>query len=175
MTSELQAYPARRNGWADLAVTTRNYFPLAPRFSLGIEAAARWSTLPLQPTYESSIVRAPAFTPVPTSLELYDPGFRANQWLAATLVPVVKLSSMIHIRATASLFAPLRRILPAPGGAARYGAWFGSTEFLGDLSAIITLPFATVRLYGTYRTTEASRWSAGIGIGLPLRAPSLIR
>ena len=113
--------------------------------------------------------------PVPTSLDLYDPGFRANQWIAAGVVPVVRLTSAIHLQASAYVYAPLRRILPTADGGARYGAWFSSTEFLGDLSAVMTLPFATVRLYGNYRTTPACHWTAGIGIGLPIRAPRLIR
>lgn len=165
----------RHEGWGDFMVSTRDFFPLSHKFAIGVEGWLRWSTTRLQPTYEASIVRASAFEPVPTSLDLYDPGFRANQWLAAGVVPVFRITSAIHLRASAYLFAPMRRILPAEDGGARYGAWFGSTEFLGDLSAVLSLPFATVRVYGNYRSTPAAHWTAGVGIGLPLRAPRLIR
>ncbi|MBD5316711.1 MAG: hypothetical protein HDS11_03460 [Bacteroides sp.] len=167
--------PWNHQGWGDFRLSTRNFFPLSSRFTLGAEGWFHWSTTSLQPTYEASIVRASAFMPVPTSLDLYDPGFRANQWIAAGVVPVVRLTSAIHLQASAYIYAPLRRILPTADGGARYGGWFSSTEFLGDLSAVMTLPFATVRLYGNYRTTPACHWTAGIGIGLPIRAPRLIR
>ena len=108
-------------------------------------------------------------------MELYDPGFRANQWLAAGIIPVIKLTSVIQLRASGYVYVPMRRILPSADGGARYSGWFGSAEFTGDLSAVMSLPFATVRLYASYRTTPASHWSAGIGIGIPLRAPSLLR
>lgn len=165
----------QNHGWGDFRASTRNFFPISRMFTIGAEAWAHWSTMPLLPSYEASIVRARAFMPVPTSHELYDPGFRANQWLAAGVVPVVRITSTLQLRASAYVFAPMRRILPTETGGARYGGWFDSAEFLGDLSAVLSLPFATVRIYGTYRSTPAAHWSAGIGIGLPLRAPSLIR
>lgn len=165
----------RSGGWGDFRVSTRDYFPLSRRFTIGVEGEAQWSTARLQPTYDASIVAAGRFDPVPSSLDLYDPGFRANQWIAAGVVPVVKLTSTLHLRAGAYAYVPMRRILPDADGGARYGGWFNSAEFLGDLSAVLKLPFATVRVYGNYRTTAVCHWSAGIGIGLPLRAPSLIR
>lgn len=165
----------RREGWGNFDVEGSGFFPFGKRFVLGVEGQAHWSTTKLQPTYEASIVRAKAFSPVPTSLDLYDPGFRANQWIAAGITPIFRINSIIHLRASAYGYVPMRRILPTDDGGARYGAWFNSASFLGDLSAVVTLPFATVRAYATYRSTPACHWSAGIGIGLPLRAPAIVR
>ena len=161
--------------WEDIRASLRAYFPLSRRFTLGTEAWGHWSGKNLQSTYEASIVSARAFAPLPADMELYDPGFRANQWLAAGIIPVIKLTSVIQLRASGYVYVPMRRILPSADGGARYSGWFGSAEFTGDLSAVMSLPFATVRLYASYRTTPASHWSAGIGIGIPLRAPSLLR
>ncbi len=170
----VDARPWHKEGWGDFHVGVRDFFPISRRFIIGVEGFAHWSTACLQPTYDASIVRASAFNPVPSSLDLYDPGFRANQWLAAGVVPVINITSALHLRASAYLFAPMRRILPEADGGARYGRWFDSAEFLGDLSLVLKLPFAAVRLYGNYRSTPACHWSGGIGIGLPLRAPKLI-
>lgn len=161
--------------WLVAELTGRKFFPIGSKFSLGVDAQAVWSTQKLLTTYAASLIEARSYTPFWSMENEFDAGLRANQYLAAGLTPVVKLGSMFQIRLEGRIFAPMRRILPVGENGVRYSSWFGACQFAGELTAALSLPFGCVRGYVDYRTTGFCHWSAGISIGMLIKAPRFLR
>lgn len=163
----------RNQSWVQVDIAQKNYFGIHRHWALGIESRALLSTRRLLGAYDASIGSAPAYNPTPASNNAFNPAFRANSFLAAAIVPVYKYNSSLSARFSANAFVPLRRICAAPGGEARYGAWFGSAEFFGELDVVYSLPFGDIAAYCNY-TSSPGRFNAGISFGIYLPAPGFL-
>ena len=160
--------------WLQADLSALHFVPVGKHFSLGIEGRALLSTRKLLPTYQASIVAAPASHPTPSSYNVFNHALRANSFVTIDLQPVWKVSSTFQIRGDLHGFLPLRKILPAHDGpGARYGEWFSDPEFFGELRGQLTLPFGTVSAYGNYATGGAG-WNFGLSIGTFILAPRFL-
>lgn len=162
-----------KRSWAQFNATARHYLDLGRHASLGLEGEAVLSSRPLLETYSASIAAAPDFNPTPASNNYFDAGRRANSYIAVSVVPIWKLNSSFSARVNASCFAPMRRILPAENGTARYSRWFDSTEFFGELDLVYHLPFADLSGYANY-SSSVHRFNFGISLGVYLKAPKFL-
>ncbi|MCM1110570.1 MAG: patatin-like phospholipase family protein [Clostridium sp.] len=167
----------RRRHWFQAELATGNYLDLSRRFSLGFETNLLWSGRRLLTNYYQTIVEAPSFNPTPSSYNSFNPALHANAWAAAAVVPVLKLSSMVQVRGSFWGYLPFRAIKAADDGrfGARYGRWFADPEFFGEVSAVVTLPFATVSGYANYISSPARNWNFGLTFGLFFLAPRFLR
>ena len=159
--------------WLQLDAHWRNYISLGRHWVLGTEARALLSNRPLPGSYEASVSSAPAYSPTPASTNTFNPAFRANSFLAATVVPVYKFNSSLSARFSASVFAPLRGIREGDGGTARLGRCFDSTEFFGELNLVYALPFGNIAGYCNY-SSSPGKFHGGISFGIYLPAPSFL-
>lgn len=165
----------RHPAFLQLEVNAKGYKPVSKHFVIGGELNVMLSTRKLLSNYNTTIVEAPAFLPTPSCYNSFNPGFRANSWVAPGLVPVWKVSQLFQIRGNFHAFMPLRKIEEGPDHSARYGKWFSNPEFFGEIAAVLSLPFASVTAYGNYQTTPAHDWSCGISFGIFLLAPKFLR
>ena len=159
--------------WLQLDAHWRNYISLGRHWVLGTEARALLSNRPLPGSYEASVSSAPAYSPTPASTNTFNPAFRANSFLAATVVPVYKFNSSLSARFSASVFAPLRGIREGDGGTARFGRCFDSTEFFCELNLVYALPFGNIAGYCNY-SSSPGKFHGGISFGIYLPAPSFL-
>ncbi len=159
--------------WLQLDAHWRNYISLGRHWVLGTEARALLSNRPLPGSYEASVSSAPAYSPTPASTNTFNPAFRANSFLAATVVPVYKFNSSLSARFSASVFTPLRGIREGDGGTARFGRCFDSTEFFGELNLVYALPFGNIAGYCNY-SSSPGKFHGGISFGIYLPAPSFL-
>lgn len=159
--------------WLQLDAHWRNYISLGRHWVLGTEARALLSNRPLPGSYEASVSSAPAYSPTPASTNTFNPAFRANSFLAATVVPVYKFNSSLSARFSASVFAPLRGIREGDVGTARFGRCFDSTEFFGELNLVYALPFGNIAGYCNY-SSSPGKFHGGISFGIYLPAPSFL-
>ena len=159
--------------WLQLDAHWRHYISLGRHWVLGTEARALLSNRPLPGSYEASVSSAPAYSPTPASTNTFNPAFRANSFLAATVVPVYKFNSSLSARFSASVFAPLRGIREGDGGTARFGRCFDSTEFFGELNLVYALPFGNIAGYCNY-SSSPGKFHGGISFGIYLPAPSFL-
>lgn len=172
-TGALSRYDRR---WIQGEVITRNYFRAGQSFSFGVETDLLWSTRKLLPYYDASLVDAPAFNPTPSTYNTFNTALRANQFIAAGAVPVVRISDMVQVRGTAYGFLPVRAIQADPvTGGARYGKWFSDPQFFGEMAAVVTLPFANLCAYGNYMSGPSRGWTFGISFGVFVLAPKYLR
>ena len=139
------------------------------RFSIGILTSLWYTTSKLFDNYTTSIVDARQFMPTTSCIDLFDPNFRANGWMAVGVNPVVPIGSLFQARFAGWLSVPMRRILDDGAGNAVYSKWFDTAKFAGELSLGMSLPFGPVRAWVAYRTSDYSRWSAGLSIGVLIK------
>ncbi len=157
--------------YGDFNVQAMAYHPFSDNFSLGGEVHAAWSTRPLMPTYTASLANAGQFSVSPSTVDLFDPAYRANQWMAVGINPVLTFGRF-QTRLQGWAYIPMRTIRPdADGIGAHYSDWFPKVRFSGELSVGMSLPIGAVRGFLNYHDSPASRWSVGISIGMLLRAP----
>lgn len=161
--------------WVQAEFTSKNYFGIGNHFALGFETDILWSSMSLLGNYYSSIIEAPAYHPTASSYNSFNAAFHANEYLAAGIVPVWKISSMVQMRGSFHGFLPFRKIEETPNYGVRYGKWFSNPEFMGELSMVVTLPFATVSAYANYASYPAKNWNYGLTFGLFFLAPRFLR
>lgn len=159
--------------WARLDLRCREWLSPSRHFSLGLEATATASTKRLLDDYYSAISTAPAYTPTPASNNMFDPGFRANSFIAASVTPVYKYNDRLSARFSSHVFVPARSLVRTEGGGVRYGKWFGSAHYMGEVDLVYNLPFASVCAYCNYATTQ-ERFNIGISLGIYIPAPSFL-
>ena len=162
-----------RQSWLQLDVEQKNYFGIHRHWALGIESRVLLSTRRLLGAYDASIGSAPAYTPTPASDTSFNPALRANSFIAVGVVPVYKFNSSLSARLSANAFVPLRKICSDDTGRARYGRWFGSAKFFGEVDVVYSLPFGDVAAYCNY-ISSPGRFNVGISLGIYLPAPKFL-
>lgn len=166
----------RMMSWLTLEAEGSKYWKIKPHFSLGLSGHAVASTRKLLHGYTASLVVAPAYTPTASSFNAYNPAFRANSWVAGGINPVWHPTGTLQLRGTINCFVPARKIIRDIDNPylPRYGAWFDSPQFFGEIQAVITTPFAALSAYVNYQSYPGCNWNAGISLGLFHLAPSFL-
>ncbi|MDR0394635.1 MAG: patatin-like phospholipase family protein [Tannerella sp.] len=150
-------------------------FPNTKRkFSLGLMGEVVYSNEPFRSNYTASILGASAFTPTPHSKISFNEAFRANSYIAAGVIPLLKLNNTIHFRFEAYGFVPLREIQKEPytiGDGqiiyyrARYGDYFRKYEYMGEVAMVLQLPFVSVSLFANGYSYPKNNFNFGLNIG----------
>ena len=161
--------------WLQLESRTRNYFSTSDHFSLGVESDIMLSTRKLTANYNASLVGAPSFNATPSTYNSFNTAFRANSFVAASLIPIYKYDNNLSARLNLSAFLPVRSIVDNGDGTPRYGDWFSSPKFFGELDVCYTLPFATLSAYANYVSAGSRPWNFGISIGIFIMPPRFLR
>lgn len=166
----------RMMSWLTLEAEGSKYWHLRRHFSLGLSGHAIASTRKLLNGYTASLVMAPAFTPTASSFNAYNPAFRANSWVAGGVNPVWHPTSNLQLRGTFNCFVPARKIIRDADNPylPRYGRWFDSPQFYGEIQAVLTTPFAALTAYVNYQSYPGCNWNAGISLGLFHLAPTFL-
>jgi len=159
--------------WGQVSWRERDYFDMGHKWALGIEGQAILSTRKLLKDYYASVSLAPSFSPTPAMSNIFDPKLRANSFFAVGIVPVYKFNSSLSGRLNLNAFVPVRSIVELPIGVARYGSWFDTAHFLGELDMVLSLPFGNICAYANYSTTR-DKFNCGISLGLYLGAPTFL-
>ncbi len=159
--------------WGQLDLNCRKFFTPAKHWALGVEGRATLSSRRLLEDYYSTVSTAPAYTPTPASNNFFDPAFRADNFIAAGVTPIYKYNDRLSARLGAHVFAPVRSLVETPDGGVRRGAWFGSTQFFGELDIVFQLPFASLCGYCNYSTSQR-HVNVGLTFGIYIPAPSFL-
>lgn len=155
-----------QQSWLQICYTRRDHFRIASSLTLGTYLQLYYSTRRLSKTYQATMMQAGAFTPTLTSLFNYDPKFRANQYIAGGITPIIKLNSFIQIRPSFYAFVPYRTILENPDGSARYdNKRLGSFEYIADITAAVRLSNISVSAFVNYFSSHKTSVNAGITLG----------
>ena len=116
-SSPVAATVRNKPEWVEAHLEAEQYWPLG-RVKLGAHVHAAFSSLDAQPTYEASLLYAPAYNPLPDSRTLFLQNFRARSFAAAGLRLVVPLSRSIDWRTQGHVFQPFSRFTDRGDGTA---------------------------------------------------------
>lgn len=161
--------------WGQLEINAENYFAIGQHIVIGTEANLLASTRKLIDNYYASIVQAPAFSPTPSSHNVFNPAFRANSYITAGIKPILKIGENTQLRCEVHAFMPIREIIQDPSSSqAYYGNWFSKPHFIAEGAFVVNLPFASLSAFANYKDYPSNDWNFGISFGLFFLAPRFI-
>ena len=96
--------------WLQLKGRWHEYKEVNDQFNIGFLGEVVLSSKSLLNNYTATVLQAPAFTPTPHSRIVFNEAFRANQYVAAGLSPIIKMGKLLHLRLDLYGFAPLNEI-----------------------------------------------------------------
>jgi NTE family protein len=96
--------------WIQLRMLWDNYFESIGPLKLGFYGEGLISDQGLFSNYTSSILYAPAFTPLPEMQSVFLPAFHANSYVAAGIKTVLKVYKKIDFRLEGYVFQPYKAI-----------------------------------------------------------------
>lgn len=169
------------HSWLQMKGEMQHYYNLSSHLNLGILSEVVISSKNLMSNYTASVLQAPAFTPTIHSKIVFNEAFRANQYAAFGVSPVVKLSKLFHFRLDMYGFAPLYEIKKEEitnnnlyTAIPYYGKFLRSFKYMGEAALVLQLPFATISLYGNGYSYPSKNFNFGINIGYLIFNPKML-
>ncbi|MDR1556503.1 MAG: patatin-like phospholipase family protein [Tannerellaceae bacterium] len=170
------------HSWWKVKGDWQHYLTLDENFNIGFSGEFVLSNKKLLNNYSASVLQAPAFTPTPHSSIMFNEAFRANQYIAAGLSPVLKLSRIAHLRADLFCFTPLQEIKKetrlSDTGQYEYLPYYGkfmrTYRVMGEAALVIQLPFASISLYANAYSYPKSNYNFGVNIGYLIFNPRML-
>lgn len=157
-----------RQSWLQISYTKDAYHSMGRRFTLGWKAEALYSSKNFSENYTATMMHASEFSPTPHSKIMYNEAFRANQFLAAGIKPIVVFNDMFQFRTEFYGFMPIFPIKRSSLNKAFYGKAFSSFEYMGEISVICQLPFGAISAYVNHYSSPKKEWNVGLSIGWQL-------
>ena len=155
-----------RQSWLQINYIRRDHFNISSKLTLATYAQMFYSTRRLSHTYQSTMMQAGSFTPTMNSLFNYDPMFRANQFVAGGLTPIIKLNSFLQIRPSFYAFVPYRMIKENSDGTASYGKRrFNDFQYIGDFTVAAQFSNLAVSAFANYYSSHKNSVDFGITLG----------
>ena len=155
-----------KQSWLQLGYIRRDHFDVGEKLTLGTYLQIFYSTRRLSHTYQSTMMQAGSFTPTMNSLFNYDPKFRANQFVAGGITPIIKLNNFLQIRPSFYAFVPYRMIKEKSDGTAYYaGKRFNDFQYIGDFTVAAKFSNISVSAFANYYSSHKNSVNFGITIG----------
>lgn len=165
----------KRHFKASISALWTEFFKLHHNFRLGITLDALMTLGPLYQNYTAEIINAPAFAPLPSVANYFNPRFRSDNYVAAGITPVWNPFQKLQFRGDIYAFVPSRNIMPGPDGSAIRSGWFDRPGFISQISAVYNFNFASLSLYCNYLSNPEANWNFGISFGFFFLAPKIAR
>lgn len=154
--------------WIQISYLRENYHPMGKNFILGWMLEGLYSSKNFSHNYSATMMQAGSFTPTPHSKIMYNEHFRANQYIAGGIKPIMQLNKLFHIRTELYGFLPIFPIKQSSDQKAYYGDAFSKFEYMGEASLVCHLPFLAISAYINYYSAPKSEWNIGLTIGWQL-------
>lgn len=155
-------------------LTWKEFFPVHKNFIIGGMAQGLATFAKLYQAYTPTLIHAPAFAPTPSTRNYFNTAFRADNYIAAGVLPIWNPMQKFQIRGDFYVYSPIRNLVATDGGC-RYDGWFRKAEFIGEVAAVYNFKFASLSLYCNYLSYPARNWNFGLNLGLLFQAPRLTR
>ncbi len=162
------------HSWLQLKGSYLEYYPMGNKFTLGLQSEILISSKGFFDNYTSTMLQAPAFTPTPHSQTVFNEAFRSTQYVTAGVIPICKLMSNLQLRSDLYAFAPFFKIQRDENNKPYYGKFLDSFSYMGELSLVYNLSFASFSICGGYYSYPKDNWYFGVNLGILLHNPSFI-
>lgn len=157
-----------RQSWLQISYMKEVYHSMSPKFTLGWMTEALYSSKNFSENYTATMMQAGEFTPTPHSKLMYNESFRANQYVAAGIKPILILNDMFQFRTELYGFMPIFPIKRNALNNAFYGKPLSRFEYMGEASIICHLPFGAISAYVNHYSSPKKEWNVGLTIGWQL-------
>ena len=155
-----------RQSWLQISYKRHDHIKLSPSLSLGTYIQVHYSTRRLSKTYQATMMQAEAFTPTMNSIFNYDPKFRANQFVAGGITPILKFNSFVQFRPSFYAFVPYRMIKENSDGTASFcRKRFNNFEYIADFTVAAKFSNVYVSGFVNYYSSHNKSVNAGISLG----------
>ncbi len=162
------------HNYLQVTASAHYYISTGTPFTLGLRGDVAFNTNQFCENYTATMIQAPAFAPTPSMQNTFNTKLRANQYVAAGILPIYKITPSLQIRTEFYGFLPFRPIYEDDNNKAYYGKAFSEISFVGEASVVYSLPFASVSAFANYCNAPKSQWSFGITLGMQLFAPQFL-
>lgn len=159
---------SKRQAWLQISYMKDAYHRMGRRFTLGWMAQMVYSSKNFSENYTATMMQAAEFSPTPHSQLMYNEAFRANQFLAAGIKPIVVFNDMFQFRTEFYGFMPVFPIMKNEVNKAYYGKAFSNVEYMGEISIICQLPFGAISAYLNHYSSPRKEWNVGLTLGWQL-------
>ena len=157
-----------RQSWLQISYMKYAYHTMSPKFTLGWMAEMLYSSKNFSENYTATMLQAADFSPTPHSKLMYNEAFRANQFLAAGIMPIFVFNDMFQFRSEFYGFVPIFPIKKNALNKAYYGKAFSRFEYIGEISVICQLPFGAISAYVNHYSSPKKEWNVGLTLGWQL-------
>ncbi len=154
--------------WLQVMFKDQRYLPLSKKITLGTYAEAFYSSRNLTQDFTATMMQANAFTPTASSTFTYNSYFRSNKYIAAGLIPIYNLSSIVSVRLEGYAFLPLRPILQDSNYRPYYGSYFSRLGHMEELSVVGRFSTIVASAYLSHNSSPLNPWGIGITVGWQL-------
>ena len=164
-TSQVETNSHTSFFWWSFRMQNRGYFSFQNSFALGYYLQLQATFKPLLSNYYSTIIEAPVFQPNIVTLGLFMEKYRANQFLAAGLMPVYKFTNQLHAKLEAYAYFPVQEIHRDINNEAYLGNYFRRMRgmLFGSLSFVSVA--GPVSLHLGYIADTDYPWVAQLSFG----------
>ncbi|MDH6312127.1 NTE family protein [Parabacteroides sp. PFB2-10] len=173
-TADSRSTKEQHHSWLQMKGRLENYHVLSSRFNLGYSLETVISSKNLMNNYTSSLLQAPAFTPTPHSKIVFNEAFRANQYLAGGISPILKLSRVAHLRLDLYTFNPLYEIRKDEELKPYYGKFLRNFEYMGEAALVVQLPFISLSVFANGYSYPKQNFNFGLNIGYLIFNPKFL-
>ena len=152
--------------WFKFQLVYDNYFESLGPLKLGFYGECLISNQPFFSNYLSSLIYAPAFQPIPEAQTYFLPAFRANNYAAAGLKTVLRLTKKVEYRLEGYLFQPYQEIMQNPDDfTAYYGKKFSNRSYMASTALIYHSPLGPVGITLNFYDKMPERFTLNFSIG----------
>ena len=158
----------RRHDWFFVKGSLINYTEKKSNFNLGFLSEVVLSNKKYSSNYTASVLQSSPFAPTPHSKISFNEAFRADSYIAAGVIPLVKFTDRLHFRFEGYGFLPLRetkREIVDTQILARRGKYFNGFQCMGEAALVFQLPFVSVSLYANGYSFPKNNFNIGLNIG----------
>lgn len=153
----------------------KQFFNIGKKFVIGLAASGAATLQHHRENYTAAMIGAPAFAPTPSTRNYFNEAFRADNYLAAGVMPIFKPFGNMQLRGDFYVFAPVRNAVCLTDGTLGYDGWFRKANFIGEVAAVYNFSFASLSVYCNYLSYPRRNWNFGINFGILLQAPRFER
>lgn len=155
----------KEHDWIQLRLIYDNYFKTFRWIKLGFYFEALLSNMPEFSNYTATILRAPAFGPIPEMNTLFLPKYRSPDYVAAGLKVLFNVYRNFYFRTEAYYFQPYRELGAGENQEVLYRQPWSDHSFAGTVSMEYHLPFGPISLSCNYYDRAENRFSVLFNIG----------
>ncbi len=151
--------------WLQFRLSYENYFTLSRWLRMGVSGELLLSSEDYFSNYTATILRAPAFEPLPEMKTIFLPEYRAMSFIAFGIKPVFHLYRDLDLRTEGYLFQPYEAIIRLEDQQAGPGDFFSDRAYILSASLVYYLRLAPVSLSFNYYSQAEQKFSVMFNIG----------